>query len=161
MADALREAYAHNPRLDAERARLRATDELVPQALAGWRPLIRATGGLTLNRRTEDDVFRPPIRTGGTNRDTDVLQQADGRLVAQQSLYSGGETVAGTNRAENQVRSARARLTSAEQDVLLEAIEAYASVVRARSILGLLARQSRPPEPLPRTAPASVSTWPS
>jgi TolC family type I secretion outer membrane protein len=134
LADALREAYAHNPRLDAERARLRATDELVPQALAGWRPLIRATGGLTLNRRTEDNVFRPnPDR--GTNRDTDVLHQADGRLVAQQSLYSGGETVAGTSRAENQVRSARARLTNAEQDVLLDVIDAYASVVRARSIL--------------------------
>ena len=43
------------PRLDAERARLRATDELVPQALAGWRPLIRATGELPTSPEREDD----------------------------------------------------------------------------------------------------------
>ena len=134
LGDALRAAYVHNPRLDAERARLRATDELVPQALAGWRPLIRATGGLTLDRQTQDDVYRPS-RDNENDRNTDVLQQAEGRLVAQQSLYSGGETVAGTRRAENQVLSARARLTDTEQTVLQDVVEAYAAVVRARNIL--------------------------
>jgi outer membrane protein TolC len=41
-AETLREAlaltYQSNPRLDAERARLRSTDESVPQAKAGFRP---------------------------------------------------------------------------------------------------------------------------
>jgi TolC family type I secretion outer membrane protein len=134
LADAMRQAYAQNPRLDAERARLRATDELVPQALAGWRPLIRATGDLTLDRETQDNIFRPnPDRE--TNRESDWLQQANGRLVAQQPVYSGGETMAGTRRAESQVRSARARLTDAEQQVLLDVVNAYAAVVRGRHIL--------------------------
>ena len=35
-------AYAGNPALRAERARQRATDEAVPQALSGWRPVITA-----------------------------------------------------------------------------------------------------------------------
>lgn len=138
LADALRDAYLDNPRLEAERARLRATDELVPQALSGWRPLLRATGSYTVVHRTEDDKFRPS-RSGDreTNRDSDVLYQLDGRLLAQQPLYSGGETVAGTRRAENQVRAARARLTDVEQSVLFETIGAYVDVVRARHVLRL------------------------
>jgi hypothetical protein len=42
LNDALAGAYARNPRLNAERARLRATDENVPQALAGYRPQLNA-----------------------------------------------------------------------------------------------------------------------
>src|SRR5262245_64827333 len=40
IAQALAFAYAGNPALRAERARQRATDEAVPQALSGWRPVI-------------------------------------------------------------------------------------------------------------------------
>lgn len=138
LEDALRDAYLGNPRLDAERARLRATDELVPQALSGWRPLLRATGGYTVLHRTEDDKFRRS-RSGDRegNRDSDVLYQLDGRLLAQQPLYSGGETVAGTRRAESQVRAARARLSDVEQSVLFETVGAYVDVVRARNVLRL------------------------
>ena len=40
LQDALAEAYSNNPTLQAARAQLRATDEGVPQALAGWRPTV-------------------------------------------------------------------------------------------------------------------------
>src|SRR5512134_785019 len=43
LPDALARAYQTNPLLNAERARQRATDENVPQALAGYRPQIVAT----------------------------------------------------------------------------------------------------------------------
>ena len=39
LRDALRSAYKQHPRLDAERANLRATDEGVPQAKSNYRPL--------------------------------------------------------------------------------------------------------------------------
>jgi len=39
LQDALAAAYANNPTLQAARAQLRATDEGVPSALAGWRPM--------------------------------------------------------------------------------------------------------------------------
>jgi outer membrane protein len=142
LEDALREAYLANPRLEAERARLRATDELVPQALSGWRPLLRATGSYTINRRTEDDeadarrTFEGSI-DNESDRQTDILYQPDFRLLAQQPVYSGGETVAGTARAESQVLAARARLTDVEQSVLFDVISAYAGVVRARNVLRL------------------------
>src|SRR5438874_10663312 len=38
LLEALAKAYQSNPHLNAERARQRATDENVPQALAGYRP---------------------------------------------------------------------------------------------------------------------------
>src|SRR5262245_42524234 len=48
LSDALVKAYRSNPQLNAERARQRATDENVPQALSGYRPQIVASlsGGL-------------------------------------------------------------------------------------------------------------------
>jgi len=43
LPEALAKAYQTNPQLNAERARQRATDESVPQALAGYRPQIVAS----------------------------------------------------------------------------------------------------------------------
>jgi len=44
MEQALAAAYASNPALMAERAKLRAQDELVPQALSGWHPSVSLAG---------------------------------------------------------------------------------------------------------------------
>src|SRR5258705_7610429 len=43
LPEAMAKAYQFNPQLNAERARQRATDENVPQALAGYRPQIIAS----------------------------------------------------------------------------------------------------------------------
>src|ERR1700692_617587 len=43
LPEALAKAYQTNPQLNAERARQRATDENVPQAMAGYRPQIIAS----------------------------------------------------------------------------------------------------------------------
>ncbi len=43
LPEALAKAYQTNPQLNAERARQRATDENVSQALAGYRPQIIAS----------------------------------------------------------------------------------------------------------------------
>src|SRR5712691_2639345 len=42
LPDTLVRVYQNNPQLNAERARLRATDENVPQALSGYRPQLSA-----------------------------------------------------------------------------------------------------------------------
>lgn len=42
LQEALAAAYEANAQLNAQRARLRATDEQVPQALSGYRPTVRA-----------------------------------------------------------------------------------------------------------------------
>src|SRR4051812_34343357 len=47
LESALVQAYQNNPTLNSQRAALRAVDENVPQALAGYRPrvTVTATGG--------------------------------------------------------------------------------------------------------------------
>src|SRR4051794_15545846 len=40
LNDAMSSAYVSNPTLRADRARQRATDEQVPQAISGWRPTV-------------------------------------------------------------------------------------------------------------------------
>ena len=44
LAEALAATYSSQPALLAERAKLRATDENVPQALSGWRPTVVMAG---------------------------------------------------------------------------------------------------------------------
>ena len=44
LAEALALTYSYQPALQAERAKLRATDETVPAALAGWRPTVQLSG---------------------------------------------------------------------------------------------------------------------
>lgn len=54
-----------------------------------------------------------------------------------QQLYNGGRTVASTQRAENQVLAQRARLLSAEQQVLSDTVAAYVAVIRDQETLRL------------------------
>ena len=54
LRDGLAKAYNTNPSLAAERARLHAQDEKVPQALSGWRPTVNLTG--RFNREYTDSV---------------------------------------------------------------------------------------------------------
>ena len=44
LIEALAATYSYQPALQAERAKLRATDENVPTALAGWRPTVVMAG---------------------------------------------------------------------------------------------------------------------
>ena len=51
LDETLIKAYSQNPALSAARARLRAVDEEVPQALSNWRPIIGLTGSAGCNDR--------------------------------------------------------------------------------------------------------------
>jgi TolC family type I secretion outer membrane protein len=122
LNDALAGAYQTNPVLQAARAQLRSTDELVPQALSGWRPTITGEleGGGGIDERHDDGR---------------VLGLADLRIV--QPVYSGGRTSASTHQAESLVQAQRAQLVAAEQQVLLQSVTAYMDVVRGEAVLSL------------------------
>jgi outer membrane protein len=122
LPEALALAYANNPTLQAARAQLRAVDENVPQALAGWRPTVQVTASAgqassygSADSRSIPRTNREPVSTQGT---------------VSQPLYRGGRTVASTSRAENQVLAQRARLLATEQQVLLDTVNAYVAVIR-------------------------------
>jgi outer membrane protein len=127
LLEALSAAYQFNPRLDAARATLRATDEEVPRALAGYRPSITGSA---------DTSFRHIETSPATaaNGDSNPRGYQVGLI---QPLFRGFRTVNAVNAAEATVRAGRETLRLAEQSVLLEAVTAYGDVVRDTAIVRL------------------------
>jgi TolC family type I secretion outer membrane protein len=122
IEEALVAAYLTNPDLEAQRAALRATDELVPQALSDWRPTVTVDS----NAATADI----DSSAGGGS-----LNSAEASFALDQQIYNGGETVANTERAEALVRAERARLVAFEQNVLLDAATVYTNLLAAEAVL--------------------------
>ena len=129
MDDTLAKSYMTNPTLSSERAKLRATDEGVPQALSGWRPTV------SLSYDAGRAQFFSNSSTTATRTTTRTTRS--GTVTITQNLYKGGRTVAATRQAENQVLGERARLVSTEQQVMLQAATAYMDVVRDQAVLDL------------------------
>jgi outer membrane protein len=128
LREALALAYQTNPRLDAERARMRATDEDVPRAKAGFRPranLNADTGYQKLNTQP-----RSPSSDGTGN-------PWGYSITAEQSLFNGFRTTNTVREAESTVRAGRENLRNVEQQVLLEAVTAYADVLRDQALARL------------------------
>jgi outer membrane protein len=125
LPEALAATYNNNPTLLAQRARLRESDEGVPQALSGWRPTVQFTGSAGVQRNEATNVQQQTL----TPRSLD--------LNITQPLYSGGRTVAATSQAENTVRATRALTLATEQQVMLSAVTAYLDVVQNQSVLEL------------------------
>jgi TolC family type I secretion outer membrane protein len=123
LEEALVAAYLTNPDLEAQRAALRATDELVPQALSDWRPTIAIDSAAIA---TDVDASND---AGGSFNTT------QGGIALDQQIYNGGETGANTTRAENLVRLERARLVAFEQQVLLDAVTVYTNLLAAEAVL--------------------------
>jgi TolC family type I secretion outer membrane protein len=128
LEDVLIKVYLENPRLQAARARLRATDEDVAKARSGWRPSLRASSGATVDQASSSEGSA-------------TLQTLHQSLSLDQPLYTGGATAAGVRRAEDAVQAERARLAATEQQVLLETTRIYSAVVRDRELLEI-ARQN-------------------
>jgi len=134
LIEALASTYSTQPTLLAERAKLRATDENVPAALAGWRPTVvlqgTAGGGDVTNRAYSTTLGRVSVTSGSR-------PIATGQATLTQSLYTGGRTQANVNRAKNQVMASRATLLQQEQTSLTNTVNAYVGVIQAQQILAL------------------------
>jgi outer membrane protein len=124
LSDALYAAYQSNPTLRAERAKLRATDEQVPQALSGWRPTINSQG--SAGRNWSDNSLS-----------SSTLDQANINITLNQPLFRGFKTVESTAVAEANVKAERQQLLNVEQTVLFNGVQAYANVLRDRQLLSL------------------------
>jgi outer membrane protein len=127
VPEALAKAYQSNPQLNAERARQRATDENVPQALAGYRPQIIASlsGGLQAVRNLLPD---------NTVQSATLKPWTIGVTVTQ-TLFNGFKTANSVRVAELQVQSGREALRNVGQGVLLDAVTAYTNVLANQSLV--------------------------
>ncbi len=134
LEEALTQAYQTNPTLLAERARLRATDENVAQAVSSWRPSVTATGTVSgVETRVDPGHDGNPF-TNTTTANTDPMS---GSLTASQNIFSGFRSINQYRQAEAGVRAGRANLHSVEQGVLLEGVTAYLDVNRDVAVVRL------------------------
>ncbi len=130
LEDALVSTYLTNPTIRGQRAFLRATTEDVAEAFGDWRPTIAVESEVQANDVDRDD-------------DQDAFLSSSVALVIEQNLYRGGGTTASINQAEQLVMYERARLAAIEQDVLLDAAEAYIGLANDLALLELAEQNER------------------
>lgn len=136
--EAMAKAYENNPDLNAARAGLRATDEGVTIAKAGWRPQISAFAQRTTtwydnngtNSATSFPTDDPMVRSDRIG----TISHQRGLTITQQ-IFDGFQTLNNVRAAEATVFSERASLRAREIQILLSAAEAYANIARDQQIL--------------------------
>ncbi len=130
LQSALVSVYETNPRLLAERARLREIDETYVQARAQGRPTIGGTGTISqswVNFPGGAAVFTNGAQTGDINvsgRPNDI------GLQIVQPLYQGGRVKAQKEQAKLGILAARENLRAQENELFLSAASAYVDVRR-------------------------------
>lgn len=131
---AMEKAYVTNPTLNAARAGQRATDELVPQALSGWRPTVGVAADITktyANQPVGVDDNGDIVRSGRDNWDGNLAIQLN------QPLFRGFGTVNQTKAAEARVDAGKQGLLGTEQQVLFDVVQSYMDVYAGRQFVSL------------------------
>jgi outer membrane protein len=128
LAGALAATYSTQPALQAERAKLRATDEGVPQALSGWRPtvIVAGTAGYGDGYSAQNNLKTRTDRVIATPQAT-----------VTQPIYTGGKVQATLHRAEANIMAERATLIAQEEQSFIDTVNAYVNVIQDQQLLAL------------------------
>lgn len=145
---ALSRAYGANPTLAAQRAQVRVTDEQVPQALSGYRPIITGTADYgyerTQQKGSQGGIVATTVNPDGTvnsapfNQKFKVTENSQPRgaaITLQQNVFNGFQTKNQVRTAESNILGARETLRNSEQNVLFDAAQAFMDVLRDYAIL--------------------------
>lgn len=125
LQDALAQAYATNPDIQAQRANQRANDENVPIARSQGLP------GLSANGAANDSLYNTNATALTPSR------QAQLGLNLSQPIYNGGSIRNSVRAAKVRVNAGRANLRGAEADIFTQTVTAYLNVIRDESIVRL------------------------
>jgi outer membrane protein len=143
---AMEKAYVNNPDLNAARAGLRATDEGVAIAKAGWRPQISAFAQKTTQQYNLGDGANKLTNTDQTTGEVTVLDNhfdyhgfntGSVGLTITQQVFDGFQTLNSVRAAEANVYSERASLKATEIQTLLAAAQAYADIARDQEFVDI------------------------
>ncbi|WP_420022786.1 TolC family outer membrane protein [Cereibacter azotoformans] len=134
LADALISAYRNSNLLEQNRALLRATDEDVAIAVAALRPVVQFVAESTYSfQRVRDN----PPQGGPAQRFNVEDLNSSIALTASMTLYDFGRNALAVEAAKESVLATREALLQVEQNVLLDAVDAYVRVQLAQSIVNL------------------------
>jgi outer membrane protein len=140
IIDAMEKAYVNNPDLNAARAGLRATDEGVTIAKAGWRPQISGSVQFTTqqydaNLAGHTTVTSPTTGQTFTDLDQHGFNTNTVALTITQQVFDGFQTLNNVREAEANVYSERASVKAKEIQTLLSAAQAYSDIARDQEIV--------------------------
>lgn len=127
LEDMLYQTYLHNPALRAARADLKAIEQRLPQARAGWLPTVSA-GGSVVASDVEGGFFG-----GGDTTSKDINASVN------QPLFKGGRTAASVDSAKGLIAAQEALVLDTQQSILLRAATVYMDVLRDQALLTLSA----------------------
>ena len=130
LREALSATYTTNPSLEAARARLDATKELLAQAKALGRPNVTVSADLNYER---DYSGNDRARSRVGNFTANSLLAA----TLQQPLFRGFSIANGIREAKAEIYAGHADLLQSEQEILLSAVRAYLSSWRYQSFVSL------------------------
>ncbi len=143
LGGALAKAYLSNPDINQQRAGVRASDENIPKANAGFLPSIngQASYGFSQSEfasgvESIDLGGGVKIPVGGGSG-TQIAQPRGIGLTVSQNNWNGNRTINGVREAESSMLAAREQLRNTEQNVLLNAVTFYMNVLRDSAILSL------------------------
>jgi len=127
LNDAMAAALETNPTIEAQRSRLAASKEALPQARSEALPSLSISGGATASRNQ-----------GGGFADSNNENWSTS-ASASQLLFGSGAVAASTRQARANIAGAQADYSSAVQALLLDVTTAYAGLREAQAIV--VARQ--------------------
>lgn len=120
ISGAMAKAYNNNSTLNSARAGVRVTDEGVPIAKSGMRPIIGASGSISHT----------------TSNGTGITTGSFGFEISQ-TLFDGFQTRNNVRAAKARVRASNESLRNTEQNTLFDAASAFMDVIRDRRIATL------------------------
>ena len=118
LFDSLKAAYLNNPRLNAERANVRAIHEDKKGALSEFKPTVTISGYVS-----EQD------NTKGTETNYKPSEQS---LLIEQKIFQGFEGVANLKKQKYEYNLAEFNLKKVEQEILLSAAEVHTGLLLGR-----------------------------
>jgi TolC family type I secretion outer membrane protein len=126
MEDFLTEAYKSNPEINVARAQLKAVDESLPQAYAGFLP--------DLSYNLNNSYTKSKFQSSSISKD---FYTNSNSLEVRQSLFGGGESYYAVKASLNKIDAAQNQLKEAEQKFFQEAITAYINAIFSSKIYNL------------------------
>ena len=149
LESALAAVYGSNPTINAERARLRATDEELAKAQSGYRPQIGFDADL--GEASLASSVKPPGLASGLAPTPAQIQQNEAAfkrydgltrpggfaVTLSQPLFEGFQTVNSVKQADASIMAARESLRDVEQKTLLDTIKTYMDVLRDAANMAL------------------------
>ena len=125
LQEALQKASKDNPILQAKRAEVDSFVQAYKVARGGFFPSLSLEGDWAVDERDPDNSNKINAHPRGVS------------LVLTQNIYRGGEVLANTRAARNNLMASQSDLRNTEQQLFLQVVQAYIGVLRDQEVVAL------------------------